>query len=174
MWYSFPQLRALGQSSTAKLYGLEDLDDAKAYATHPVLGPQLVDLTRIVLTHPNKSAHEIFGSPDDLKFRSSMTLFTVAEPEHTEFLRALEIFYGAPDRRTLGLLVEPMILASVVVLGGLTLVGVRRAVSFSYGTVALFALFHGYAHGQEMPSTTTMVTFGAGFLLATALLHLTG
>ena len=104
IWYIFPQLGALGQSRTAKFYGIGSLDDARAYVRHPVLGPRLLELTRIVLTHPEKSPQGIFGFPDDLKFRSSMTLFALAAPEHAEFRKVLEAFYGSPDQRTLELL----------------------------------------------------------------------
>jgi uncharacterized protein (DUF1810 family) len=104
MWFIFPQLGALGHSSLAKYYGIETLADARDYIAHPDLGPRLIELTGIVLGHRNKSAHAIFGSPDDLKFRSSMTLFALAAPQRPEFRQAAEVFYGEPDQRTLDLL----------------------------------------------------------------------
>ena len=104
MWFIFPQLGALGRSPTAKFYGIKTLDEARDYLRHPVLGSRLIELTRIVLGHGDKSARAIFGSPDDLKFRSSMTLFAEAAPEHAEFRQAADLFYGAPDPRTLELL----------------------------------------------------------------------
>lgn len=104
IWYIFPQLAALGRSSTAKLYGIASLEEAGRYLAHPVLGPRLVELTQIVLRHRSKSARAIFGSPDDLKFRSSMTLFALAAPEYPEFRQAIAAFYDGPDQITLDLL----------------------------------------------------------------------
>ena len=75
MWFVFPQLRQLGRSETAKLYGLADAAEARAYAMHPVLGQRLLECTGLVLATSGRTAHEIFGSPDDLKLCSSMTLF---------------------------------------------------------------------------------------------------
>jgi|SRR5579863_6247130 len=104
MWYIFPQLGALGHSATAKHFGLASLAEAREYAAHPVLGPRLIELTGIVLSHSDKSPRAIFGSPDDLKFRSSMTLFALAAPQVPEFRQAIAAFYDGPDRRTLDLL----------------------------------------------------------------------
>ncbi len=105
MWFVFPQLGALGRSGTARFYGIEDLEHARRYLAHPVLGPRLLECTRAVLAHGDRSAHAIFGSPDDLKFRSCMTLFSLAGPQQPEFLQALERFYaGEPDPVTVGLL----------------------------------------------------------------------
>lgn len=102
MWFVFPQLAALGRSATAKFYGLRDLAEAKAYLAHPVLGARLVDCTRAVLAHAGKkTAHEIFGAPDDLKFRSCMTLFMLAAPQIDVFRSALDAFYaGEADENT--------------------------------------------------------------------------
>ena len=101
MWFVFPQLRTLGRSSTALFYGLESVDEAKAYLAQPVLGDRLRACTRAVLGHRDRSAHAIFGSPDDLKFRSCMTLFGLAAPEESLFLEALEQFCeGRPDPLT--------------------------------------------------------------------------
>ncbi len=102
MWFVFPQLAALGRSATAKFYGLRDLAEAKAYLAHPVLGARLVDCTRAVLAHAGKkTAHEIFGAPDDLKFRSCMTLFMLAAPQLDVFRSALDAFYaGEADENT--------------------------------------------------------------------------
>jgi uncharacterized protein (DUF1810 family) len=94
MWFVFPQLKSLGRSSTARHYGLASLDEARAYWRHPVLGPRLQHCTTLVLAVPGRSAHEIFGSPDDLKFRSCCTLFERAAPEATVFAQALQRFYG--------------------------------------------------------------------------------
>ncbi len=107
MWFIFPQLGALGRSATARFYGIEDLEQARRYLAHPVLGPCLLACTRAVLAHGGKTAHAIFGSPDDLKFHSCMTLFGLAGPQHPEFRQALELFYGGePDPVTVGLLAQ--------------------------------------------------------------------
>ena len=104
MWFVFPQLAALGRSGTAKFYGLADLDEARAYLAHPVLGERLRACTRAVLAHRGRSAHAIFGTPDDLKFRSCMTLFGLAAPDEKLFGEALAAFYsGEADATTVGL-----------------------------------------------------------------------
>lgn len=106
MWFVFPQLRALGRSPTANFYGISSLDEARAYLAHPVLSERLVLATRAVLDLQSRSAHEIFGSPDDLKFRSSMTLFNeAAGADGAEFRQALaRYFEGNADDRTIRLL----------------------------------------------------------------------
>lgn len=106
MWFIFPQLKALGRSGTARFYGLEDRAEAAAYWQHPVLGDRLKQCTRLVLaTQGTKTAHDIFGSPDDLKLRSCMTLFDAVAPEESVFSEVLVRFYaGAPDAPTLALL----------------------------------------------------------------------
>src|ERR1700728_357406 len=80
MWFVFPQLRELGHSATARFYGISSLEEARAYAAHAVLGPRLMLCTRTVLKSTAASLHDIFGSPDDMKFRSCMTLFEAAVP----------------------------------------------------------------------------------------------
>ena len=108
MWFVFPQLGALGRSPTARFYGIEGLEHAQRYLAHPLLGSRLLECTRAVLAHGDQTAHTIFGSPDDLKFRSCMTLFELAAPQHMEFRHALELFYGGePDPVTAGLLLTP-------------------------------------------------------------------
>jgi uncharacterized protein (DUF1810 family) len=103
MWFVFPQHVALGRSATAKYYGIASLDEARAYWVHPVLGERLRACTCAVLAHRDRSAHDIFGAPDDLKFRSSMTLFMLAAPEEPLFREALAAFCGGePDPLTLG------------------------------------------------------------------------
>jgi uncharacterized protein (DUF1810 family) len=92
MWFIFPQLKTLGRSSTARHYGLESVEEARAYLADPVLGERLKACTRAVLAHRGTSVAAIFGSPDDLKFRSCMTLFSLAAPEETLFLQALDQF----------------------------------------------------------------------------------
>jgi len=106
IWFIFPQLRALGRSPTADFYGIASLDEARAYLDHPLLAERLAQVTDAVLAHRGRSAHEIFGSPDDLKFRSSMTLFDEASNHGIPRFRiALERFFeGEPDERTLELL----------------------------------------------------------------------
>jgi len=105
MWFVFPQLRGLGRSVTAQRYGIGSLDEAKTYLAHPVLGPRLVECTALVNAVEGRSAHDIFGSPDDMKFRSSMTLFAMARPDAGVFVEALGKYFGdVPDPRTTELL----------------------------------------------------------------------
>ena len=105
MWFVFPQLRGLGRSATARRYGIASLDEARAYLAHPVLGPRLVECTDLVNKVEGRSVHEVFGSPDDLKFHSSMTLFARADPGGRVFRGALDKhFGGAPDPLTVELL----------------------------------------------------------------------
>lgn len=94
MWFIFPQLRGLGRSAMAEHFGLAGRAEAKAYLAHPVLGARLRDCTRLVLDVSTKTAHEIFGAPDDLKFHSSMTLFAAVAPEEDLFSRALDSYFG--------------------------------------------------------------------------------
>lgn len=104
MWFVFPQLKGLGRTTTAQHYGIGSLAEAQAYLAHPVLGPRLRECCELMLAVPGKSAHEILGSPDDLKFRSCVTLFSLAAPAEDVFRRCLERYYdGAPDPRTLAL-----------------------------------------------------------------------
>jgi uncharacterized protein (DUF1810 family) len=105
MWFVFPQLRALGRSPTAQHYGIADLAEARAYAAHPVLGPRLIECAELMLAAPGRSATEILGSPDDLKLRSSMTLFDMAAPDHGVFGAVIRRYYdGIPDPITMDLL----------------------------------------------------------------------
>ncbi len=106
MWYIFPQLAGLGRSSTARFYGISAFDEARAYLAHPVLGPRLDLCTKIVLASESPSLHSIFGSPDDLKFRSCVTLFSLAaEDPDNPFRHALDRWCGGqPDKRTLALI----------------------------------------------------------------------
>jgi uncharacterized protein (DUF1810 family) len=106
MWFVFPQLRGLGASSNASFYGIGSLEEAQAYVAHRVLGPRLVLCTRTVLAAGERSLHAIFGSPDDIKFCSSMTLFALASGEgEPTFGQALDRFCdGRMDERTLALL----------------------------------------------------------------------
>jgi uncharacterized protein (DUF1810 family) len=104
MWFVFPQLAALGQSATARHFGIRSLDEARAYLAHPVLGARLVQCCEIVLGVEGRTAHEIFGSPDDLKLCSCLTLFELAAPGETVFARCLARYYaGRRDERTVSL-----------------------------------------------------------------------
>jgi len=105
MWFVFPQLAGLGSSPTARAYALSGVDEARAYLAHPVLGPRLVECTELVAAVQDRTASEIFGYPDDLKLRSSMTLFARAAPDTAVFSDVLDRYFdGEPDRRTLDLL----------------------------------------------------------------------
>ena len=105
MWFIFPQIAGLGYSSTANFYAIKSKDETKAYLNHLLLGPRLIECSKVLLQHQGLSASDIFGFPDDLKLRSSMTLFaTVSEPDSV-FSRVLgQYFEGQPDDRTLELL----------------------------------------------------------------------
>ena len=101
MWFVFPQLRGLGHSATASYYGIGSAAEALAYLAHPVLGARLRECVELVLAAEGGTAHAIFGSPDDLKFRSSMTLFAAVAPAEPLFGRALAKFFAAePDALT--------------------------------------------------------------------------
>lgn len=105
MWFIFPQLRGLGRSETARHYGIVSLAEAQAFLAHSELGLRLVECTRLVNGVRGRTVHEIFGSPDDLKFHSSMTLFTRADPKEEAFRTALQTWFaGRPDPNTVALL----------------------------------------------------------------------
>ena len=91
MWYIFPQLKGLGRSSVAQTYAISSLDEAKNYLEHPVLGSRLVECCRILLELKNRSAHEIFGTTDTMKLRSSMTLFALTS--ENPIFRQVILFY---------------------------------------------------------------------------------
>ncbi|HME37059.1 MAG TPA: DUF1810 domain-containing protein [Candidatus Sulfotelmatobacter sp.] len=105
MWYIFPQIKGLGRSATADWFAISSLDEAQSYLQHPVLGPRLRECTQLVNLIEGRSLHEIFSSPDHLKFRSCMTLFAHATAENRVFLDALQKYCGGEfDPVTLGLL----------------------------------------------------------------------
>ena len=105
MWFVFPQLSGLGRSPMAERYAISSLDEAKAYLAHAVLGARLEECAALVNAVEGKSLQEIFGSPDDLKFRSSMTLFAHAAPPASVFREALDKYCGGEeDPLTLALL----------------------------------------------------------------------
>lgn len=109
IWFVFPQLAALGRSRTARFYGLFNPQEARAYREHPVLGARLVECCSLLLAVKGRSAHEILGSPDDLKVCSSMTLFDAAAPGEPIFREVLLRFYGGErDALTLSLLQPPV------------------------------------------------------------------
>jgi uncharacterized protein (DUF1810 family) len=92
MWFIFPQLRGLGSSSMAEYFGITSLAEARAYLDHPLLGERLIACSRIVTLIEGRSLLDIFGSPDDMKFKSSMTLFAHAAPENSIFIEAINKF----------------------------------------------------------------------------------
>lgn len=95
MWYVFPQLAGLGASVMSQRYAISSLGEAQAYLAHPILGPRLADGVALVMVVEKRAAHDIFGSPDDAKFRSCLTLFERAAPEPAPFAAALERYYGS-------------------------------------------------------------------------------
>ena len=105
MWYVFPQIAGLGFSPTSQHFAIRSLAEAKAYLAHPVLGPRLQECAEALLVLNGRSAHDIFGAPDDMKLRSSATLFAQAAPAGSIFHRIIEKYFeGRPDERTLAAL----------------------------------------------------------------------
>lgn len=104
MWYIFPQISGLGFSETARFYAIDDLEEARLYLDHPVLGKRLIDISRALLQIEGKTANQILGSPDDLKLRSSMTLFSLLENADPVFQTVLDKYFaGLADQRTVAL-----------------------------------------------------------------------
>ena len=104
MWFVFPQIAGLGHSPTSQHYAIRCLDEARAYLRHPVLGPRLVACAQALLALAGRSAGGIFGSPDDVKLRSSMTLFELAQPEHAVFAAVIDKYFnGVRDEKTIRL-----------------------------------------------------------------------
>ena len=107
MWYIFPQIQGLGFSHTAQYYAIQDLNEAKEYLAHPVLGARLKEISSALLELEGLSASEIFGYPDDLKLRSSMTLFRLADLDCDVFEAVLDKYYdGEPDSKTVRIVQE--------------------------------------------------------------------
>jgi len=104
MWFVFPQMRGLGRSTTAEFYGIASREEAQAYLAHPLLGARLRDATDAVLSHRDAGAHAVFGSPDDMKFRSSMTLFARINPDGPYRAALVAFFEGNEDQATILLL----------------------------------------------------------------------
>ena len=97
MWFVFPQIAGLGRTATAQRYAIDDLAEARAYLAHPVLGPRLTECARALLQVQDRTAAQILGTPDDLKLRSSMTLFAHAADDPAVFRAVLERYYGGAD-----------------------------------------------------------------------------
>lgn len=111
MWYIFPQIAGLGLSETSKFYAIKSIEEAKAYLKHPVLGKRLTEITKLLLELDTDNARVIFGSPDDLKLHSCMTLFAIADEENPDNVFGKVIakyFMGKYDRNTLHILEEEM------------------------------------------------------------------
>lgn len=109
MWFVFPQLAGLGRSETARFYAISGAAEAVAYLHDPLLGARLLECTRTVLEHSGKSVTAMFGSPDDMKLRSCMTLFASVAPEQVCFQQVLNRFFnGEPDEKTVALLEQPL------------------------------------------------------------------
>lgn len=105
MWYVFPQFEGLGSSATSRHYAIRSVEEAEAYLRHPLLGPRLLEIARALLDVEGRSASEIFGSPDDMKLRSSATLFARVSPPGSIFQQVLDRYFGGePDAETLRLL----------------------------------------------------------------------
>ena len=105
MWFVFPQIEGLGFSATTQYYSIKSLEEARRYLDHPVLGKRLRESTETILALEGLSASSIFGYPDDLKLKSSMTLFAGVAEGQSVFMRVLEKYYqGNPDERTVAIL----------------------------------------------------------------------
>ena len=105
MWFIFPQIEGLGNSSTAKYYSIKCVSEANEYLAHPVLGERVLECSNILLNINNKTADDIFGYPDNLKLKSSMTLFNSVTPERNVFANVLrKYFSGEQDEQTLSIL----------------------------------------------------------------------
>jgi uncharacterized protein (DUF1810 family) len=106
MWYVFPQMRGLGSSAMAEKFGISGYEEALAYVCHPVLGPRLAQVTSLMLEHRYESLMHILGTPDNLKFHSSMTLFAAVTGQESIYAKALFTFCNGPDPRTMALLAQ--------------------------------------------------------------------
>ena len=101
MWFVFPQIAGLGRSPASRTYAISSLSEARAYLAHPVLGPLLIECTRILTELSGRTAQDIFGGIDAVKLRSSMTLFAYADPANPVFRRVLDAYFGGvPDQAT--------------------------------------------------------------------------
>jgi uncharacterized protein (DUF1810 family) len=105
MWFVFPQVAGLGSSPMSREYAIGSAEEARAYVEHPVLGPRLLEAARAVLSHPDRTARQIMGVPDDAKLRSSMTLFALVDDADPVFQDVLDTFFaGERDPRTVAFL----------------------------------------------------------------------
>ena len=108
MWFVFPQFDGLGFSAMSRRYAIKSLDEARAYLAHPLLGPRLLECAKAVLAVEGRSVEDIFGSPDDMKLRSSATLFAQVSAKGSPFHRILDKhFHGRHDERTIALITTP-------------------------------------------------------------------
>jgi len=104
IWFIFPQIAGLGRSAMSQHFAIGSLDEARAYLAHPILGPRLIEIADAVLNVQGRTAHEIFGSPDDLKLSSSATLFALVSPADSVFHRILQKYFNdRQDQKTLEL-----------------------------------------------------------------------
>ena len=104
MWYIFPQIAGLGRSSTAQYYAIANLEEAIAYLNDDILGSRLIEISKALLELESDDAYVIFGSPDNMKLKSSMTLFALADPDQEVFQKVLDkFFHGERDRKTIQL-----------------------------------------------------------------------
>ena len=105
MWWIFPQIVGLGMTTTSHIYSIKSIEEARAFFAHPYLGRNLREISGMLLTLASDDAYEVFSSPDDLKLRSSMTLFAEAVPDEEVFGKVLDKFYGGKkDERTIAIL----------------------------------------------------------------------
>ena len=105
MWYIFPQISGLGFSRTAQYYEIKNIEEAKEYINHPVLGKRLIEISRVLLKVESDDAREVMGYPDDLKLKSCMTLFSIIAPEEDVFKKVLDKFFdGHQDEKTIDIL----------------------------------------------------------------------
>jgi uncharacterized protein (DUF1810 family) len=105
MWFIFPQVAGLGFSETSQFYAIKTIAEANAYLNHPVLGKRLVEISEALLTIDGKTANQIFGSPDDMKLKSSMTLFAAVSDENSVFRKVLKKYFNSQeDAKTLQLI----------------------------------------------------------------------
>lgn len=109
MWFIFPQIKGLGKSPTSEFYGIQNLDEAKAYINHPILGNNMIKICQVLFSLESNNPTEIFGRPDDMKLKSSMTLFSLAADDNRIFVRVLDKFYnGKLDNRTIRIVEKNM------------------------------------------------------------------
>jgi len=107
MWYIFPQIQGLGNSEFARVYAIKDINEAEAYLDHPVLGKRLIEISTTLLQLQNNDAYSVFGSPDDMKLHSCMTLFSLTSNPNVVFEQVLQKFFnGVKDTKTLQIIAK--------------------------------------------------------------------